>query len=105
MSPLPLSIWLRAVRRAYDPTRSWEIRVTKYLLSLHYADGPRPPPEALEAIMKEVEAVKDEMKSAGVWVYGGGLESARSAHVVRAEGPKLRITDGPFVEAKEYLGG
>jgi hypothetical protein len=51
-------------------------------------------------------AVVDEMKAAGVWVFGGGLEEdvalAASADATSGE---LVITDGPFAETKEYLGG
>lgn len=79
--------------------------MTQYLLSLHYADGPPPPPEVLGEIMKNVRTLQAEMQAAGVWVYAGGLQPAHSARVVRAQGTKVRITDGPYAEAKEYVGG
>jgi len=51
-------------------------------------------------------AVVDEMKAAGVWVFGGGLEEeVERAFSADATSGTLSITDGPFVETKEYLGG
>jgi hypothetical protein len=82
-----------------------KLHMTQYLLSVHYADGPPPPPEVLGEVMKNVRALREEMQAAGAWVYAGGLRPAHSARVVRAEGAKVRIMDGPFAEAKEYLGG
>ncbi|GAC1526486.1 MAG: YciI family protein [Vulcanimicrobiaceae bacterium] len=46
-----------------------------------------------------------EMKSAGAWVFGGKLHDLNTATVVRMADGKVVTTDGPFVEANEYLGG
>ena len=51
--------------------------------------------------MADVQAVSDEMKEAGVWVFAGGLHPPETASVVRGD----LVTDGPFIEAKEHLGG
>ena len=45
------------------------------------------------------------MQAAGAWVFGGGLLPADSATVVRAESSGTTMTDGPFAETKEQLGG
>jgi hypothetical protein len=45
------------------------------------------------------------LKSAGAWVFGGRLHEADTATVVRMSGGAVLTTDGPFVEAKEHLGG
>jgi hypothetical protein len=77
----------------------------KYLLSVYQPEGTPPPPEELEKIMHDVRAVDDEMRAAGVWVFAGGLDSPSTATVLRAKGGDVLTTDGPFTEAKEYLGG
>ncbi|HVX46079.1 MAG TPA: YciI family protein [Mycobacteriales bacterium] len=77
----------------------------KYLLSVYQPEAEPPAPDALEAIMREVTAVNEEMKAAGVWVFAGGLNSPSTATVLRSEGAQIITTDGPFTETKEYLGG
>ncbi len=80
--------------------------MTRYLLSVVTpADGTPPAPEELEAIMKNVETLHREMVEAGAWVFSGGLEAPGTATVVRPQDGDLLVTDGPFVEAKEYVGG
>jgi hypothetical protein len=80
--------------------------MTRYLLSVVTpVDGTPPTPEELGTIMKNVETLHAEMVEAGVWVFSGGLEAPETATVVRPEGDGLLVTDGPFVEAKEYVGG
>lgn len=75
--------------------------MTRYLLSVYQPYGEGPPPENLDEIMGDVAAVTEEMQAAGVWVFAGGLHPPGTATVVRDE----LITDGPFIEAKEHLGG
>ena len=78
----------------------------KYLVSVMTpADGEPPAPDALEKIMQDVEAVNDEMRAAGAWVFAGGLHAPSTATVLRREGEEVLLTDGPFAEGKEYLGG
>ena len=79
--------------------------MTQYLLSIYQPDGPAPEPEMLDPIMRDVEAVKQEMKDAGVWVFSGGLHEPSTATVVRAKDDDVLVTDGPYVESKEHLGG
>ena len=64
-----------------------------------------PPPEALQKIMRNVYALRDEMKSAGAWVFSGGLHDTSTATVVRVNNGEPLITDGPYTEGKEHLGG
>src|SRR4051794_28206456 len=77
----------------------------QYLLSVYQPDGAPPPPQILEKVMRDVWALRDEMKAAGVWVFSGGLHPASSATVLKAQGGEVLTTDGPFVEGKEHLGG
>jgi hypothetical protein len=78
----------------------------QYLLSIYQPDGPPPPPEFLEPIMRDIHALTDEMKTAGVWVFSGGLHAPETATVLRKQdGGDVLMTDGPYVEGKEHLGG
>ncbi len=77
----------------------------QYLLSVYQPDGPAPPPEVLEPIMAELDALNAELKQAGAWVFAGGLHPPSTATVVRVSDGDALITDGPFAEAKEHLGG
>jgi hypothetical protein len=78
----------------------------QYLLSVQMIDGapPRPDAEAQKAY-EQVAELNAEMQAKGAWVFGGGLTPSSSATVVRAEGAQLLVTDGPFTEAKEHIGG
>jgi hypothetical protein len=77
----------------------------QYLLSIYQPDGPTPSMEALGKIMQDVEAVRQEMKSSGAWVFSGGLHPASTATVVRLQKGDMLTTDGPFAEGKEHIGG
>ena len=77
----------------------------QYLLSIYQPDGVVPPPEALEPVMRNIQAFIDEMKTAGVWVFNGGLHPSSTATVVRLQRGELLTTDGPYAEAKEHIGG
>lgn len=77
----------------------------QYLLSVYQPDGDPPPPEILGAIMRDVYAVQQEMKDAGVWVFTAGLHAADVATVVRVKDGQTLVTDGPFAEGKEHIGG
>ena len=80
--------------------------MSHYLLSVYTpAEGTPPTPEQLEAIMQDVDAFTQELKDAGAWVFSGGLEAPDTATVLRFDGSEVLVTDGPFAEAKEYLGG
>jgi hypothetical protein len=76
-----------------------------YLLSFYQPEGPIPPREVLEPIMRGLDEINRDMKTAGVWVFAGGLHAPDAATVVRFRSDEMLITDGPFVEGKEYLGG
>jgi hypothetical protein len=78
----------------------------QYLLTVCYPAGStQPPPEALEKIMRDVNAVQREMKEAGAWVFSGGLHPAHTSTVLRDQGGEIVMTDGPFIESKEQIGG
>ena len=79
--------------------------MTQYLISMYQPDGPPPPSIDLQRIMREIHALREEMQKAGVWVFSGGLHDASTATVVQRKGDQMLVTDGPYVEGKEHLGG
>ena len=76
-----------------------------YLLSVYQPDGDPPPPAVLTKVMREVDALNVELKAAGAWVFTAGLHPPSTATVVRLQGADVLITDGPFAEGKEHVGG
>jgi hypothetical protein len=76
----------------------------QYLLSIYQPDG-APPPGVLVKVMREINALIDDTKAAGTWVFNGGLYPPSTATVVRLHDGEVLITDGPFAEGKEHIGG
>jgi hypothetical protein len=77
-----------------------------YMLGVRIDESvPQPTGAEFDASMARVEAVNDEMKAKGIWVFGGGLLPSDSATVVRVQSGSTAMTDGPFAETKEQLGG
>ncbi len=82
--------------------------MAKYLLSVHSSEGAVREPmttEEMQRVMERVGTLEREMKSAGVWVFGGRLHEPDTATVVRVSEGEPLTTDGPFAESKEHLGG
>jgi hypothetical protein len=78
----------------------------QYLLAVHSVEGePTPSDEEMQTSFARVDKVNAELMAAGAWVFGGGLLPADSATVVRVENGTTTMTDGPFAETKERLGG
>jgi hypothetical protein len=77
----------------------------QYLLSIIQPVGEVPPPEVLEPVMRQLAALNDEMRAAGAWVFAAALHQPETSTVVRADGADLLVTDGPFAEGKEFVGG
>jgi len=76
-----------------------------YMLSVVEPDGPMPPPEFLAKVMRDVEEFRTEIKAAGAWVFNGALHPPSTATVVRMKEGEALMTDGPFAEGKEHIGG
>ena len=74
----------------------------QYLLSVYQPDSGMPDAETMARITTEVHRFNEELRESGSWVFAGGLHAPGSATVVRADG---MITDGPYVEGKEHIGG
>jgi hypothetical protein len=79
--------------------------MTRYLVAIHHPDNYDASLEDQE-MHREIDVLNDEMKAAGVRVFVGGLGPASSATSLRAQpGGKVLITDGPYLETKEHIGG
>lgn len=80
--------------------------MTQYLMAVYYeGEMPATPPEQMQEAYARVDRFNKELQEAGKWVFGGGLTLPEDATVVdNSEGQGI-VTDGPFPEAKEQLGG
>ena len=58
-----------------------------------------------QRLVAQVGAFNEQLMEAGSWVFAGGLHPASSATVVRATGGEVSMTDGPYAESKEQMGG
>ena len=80
--------------------------MTQYMMSVHHSpDTPQPSPDQMQEAFQQVAAFNAELHEAGAWVFGGGLHAPEVATVVHGYGDEIVMTDGPFAETKEYLGG
>jgi hypothetical protein len=77
----------------------------QYLLAVQLDESVPESDEELAAQMARTGQVTDEMKAAGSWVFVGGLLPSHASTVVRPSGGTTTMTDGPFAETKEQLGG
>ena len=78
----------------------------QYLLTVVEPTGVGiPAPEVLEKIMEDVGAVDRAMREAGVWVFSGGLYPPDTATTLRPKADEVLVTDGPFAEGREHVGG
>ena len=80
--------------------------MTQYLLSVHHIEGdPMPSMDEMQPIFEAVDRFNEKLQAEGVWVFAGGLTSPSSATTVDATGADPIVTDGPFAESKEWMGG
>jgi hypothetical protein len=87
--------------------RQEETTMKTYLISLFSPDGPPPEDLDLSRVMADLEVVNAAIRAAGAWVFAGGLGDQASATTIRKPDAVADavLTDGPFAEAKEHLGG
>jgi hypothetical protein len=77
----------------------------QYLVAIHHPDDYDPSTEE-EAMVRAIDVLNEEMVAAGARFFAGGLHSARHAKSLRKQpGGKVLITDGPYLETKEHIGG
>ena len=82
--------------------------MTRYMLSVHSVEGEvreAMSAEEMQHSWQQIGILEAEMKSTGAWVFSGRLHEPETATVVRAVNGEILTTDGPFVEAREHLGG
>lgn len=78
----------------------------QYLVAIHHPDDYDPFAAEDEAMHRDIDVLNDEMRAAGVRIFVGGLQPARRAKSVRARSDgKVIVTDGPYLETKEHIGG
>jgi hypothetical protein len=78
----------------------------QYMLSVAMIDGaPTRSPDEMQRAFERVDELNVELQTAGAWVFAGGLQPASIATVVREDGGEVVVTDGPFTESKEHIGG
>jgi hypothetical protein len=84
-----------------------QIPMTEYLMAVHGDEESytKVAPEDMQRQFAQVDVFNAELQAAGKWVFGGGLEPASTATVVRADGGDAVLTDGPYLETKEHIGG
>ncbi|MEA2339215.1 MAG: hypothetical protein QOE82_3222 [Thermoanaerobaculia bacterium] len=77
----------------------------QYLVAIQHPENYDPSLEG-EAMIREIGALNEEMNAAGARLFAGGLESASRAKSLRKQSDgNVSITDGPYLEAKEHIGG
>ena len=77
----------------------------QYLVAIQHPDNHDPSLEG-EAMIRDIGALNEEMDAAGARFFAGGLESASHARSLRKQPDgSVSITDGPYLEAKEHVGG
>ncbi|PZU40206.1 MAG: hypothetical protein DI571_13905 [Arsenicicoccus sp.] len=79
--------------------------MSQYLLTIIQPTGQVPSPEDLEPVMRDLATLNEEMRAAGVWVFAAALHQPESSTVVRADGDGVLVTDGPYAEGAEFVGG
>ena len=73
----------------------------QYLISV--IDDGTGPTTATEDVA--IDVFNDRLRAEGYWVFAGGLGTPDPATVVDNRGAEVVVTDGPFLESKEYLVG
>jgi hypothetical protein len=77
----------------------------QYLVAIHHPDGYDGSLES-EQMMRDIDALNEEMQAAGARLFAGGLRGVREARSLRAQPDgKVLVTDGPYLETKEHIGG
>jgi hypothetical protein len=82
--------------------------MTQYMLSVWHSDNDPiiDDPEVMQKAFQQVDTLNNELMESGVWVFGGGLCDPSTATVVRNHtGGDAVMTDGPYAETKEQIGG
>ena len=80
--------------------------MTQYLVAIYHPENYDPAVSEDEAMDRDIDVLNEEMIAAGIRVFVGGLHPVKSAKSLRAQpGGKVLITDGPYAETGEHIGG
>jgi hypothetical protein len=84
--------------------------MTRYMMSVYGPAerteyGSYPSEEAMNQAMADTDVFNQRLQEKGYWVFADGLAPATTATVVDGQGAEPVVTDGPYLESKEYLGG
>ena len=80
--------------------------MAEYLLSVHHDyDTEFPSLEEMQPVFDAVDRFNQKVRDAGAWVFAGGLMPIQQATTVDNTGDTPIVSDGPYAESKEYLGG
>ena len=81
--------------------------MSQYLLSVHGNDEiyAAMDPDLMQTTYEQVNVFNAELEAKGSWVFAGGLHSATTATVVSVRDGETLVTDGPYLESKEHIGG
>jgi hypothetical protein len=80
--------------------------MAQYLLNVYMVEGESyPSDEAMQQAFEDVDRFNAKLQAEGAWVFAGGLQPAEIATTVDGTSGELTVTDGPFAEAKEHVGG
>jgi hypothetical protein len=96
---------VKAGQLARPKTVTGEV-IMKYLVAIHHPDDYDPAVAEDAAMDRAIDVLNDEMVAAGVRIFVCGLHPASSAKSLRAQPDgKVLVTDGPYLETKEHVGG
>lgn len=78
--------------------------MTEYMIAIHHPDDFEPFSDSPEAV-RDIDALNDEMKAAGIIRFVGGMRPVTAAKSVRIRQGRAIVSDGPYLETKEHIGG
>lgn len=79
--------------------------MAQYLVAIHHPDDYNPAISEDESMDRAIDLLNEEMLSAGVRIFVGGLHPAGTAKSLNAKLGKVSISDGPYLSTKEHVGG
>jgi hypothetical protein len=79
--------------------------MSQYLLSVHHDYAAPVAVEEMQPVFDAVDRFNQKLQAEGAWVFAGGLQPPDRATTVDNTGDRPIVSDGPYAESKEYLGG
>ncbi|WP_224701607.1 YciI family protein [Devosia aquimaris] len=78
----------------------------RYLVAIHHPDDYNPAVVEDDAMRRDIDDLNQAMVAEGIRVFVGGLKPVSAAHALRrTPGGEILVTDGPYIESKEHIGG